>query len=69
MKTLQHTATNCNTLPNAAARCNTLQNAATRCNTLHYAATRCITPQHDDFAFDAIEDDVLLCVGVCCSVL
>jgi len=36
MTTLQHAATNCNTLQHAATH--TLQHSATRCNTLQHAA-------------------------------
>jgi len=45
--TLQHAATHYNTLQHTATHCNTLQHTATHCNTLQHTATHCITLQHD----------------------
>ena len=46
IRTLQHTATHCNTLQHTATHCNTLQHTATHCNTLQHTAIHCNTLQH-----------------------
>ena len=45
-RTLQHTATHCNTLQHTATHCNTLQHTATHYNTLQHTTTHCNTLQH-----------------------
>jgi len=60
-RSLQHTATHCNTLQHTATHCNTLQHTATHCNTLSNKGLN-----HVEFCIPII---MILCVAVCCSVL
>ena len=45
-RSLQYTATHCNTLQHTATHCTTLHHTATHCNTLHHTAPHCTTLHH-----------------------
>jgi len=69
-KTLQYTATRCNTLQRSVLQdiFATLQHTATHCNTLQHTATHCNTLQHTAAHCNALQRTATHCNTLQCSV-
>jgi len=60
-KSLQHTATHCNTLQHTATHCNTLQHTATHCNTLQHTTIHYNPLQHTASRYSPLQRTATHC--------